>query len=155
VAKERNMKRARIAIVLAIVVGGFFGIGTTMPETGFARQGTSLCVPSTDKLAIDYRRGWAAVVSAPDTASARQRASLGLSLMSAGQVAIVTDSASCRIASEAYDTELGDSYPVVPVIVLQLGSTRNVVIKNSDWESRWMNMIFNSDFSSVLHRGWY
>jgi hypothetical protein len=117
-------------------------------------QSSAPCFDSTTTRVQNYKSGYANMVSNPDTAFSRQRTNLGLPLLAANQVRIVGDTATCRVASSAYDSALGRSPSTVPVVVLELG-TRRVVVKDIGMRGAWMNLLFNQDFSTLLQKIWY
>jgi len=131
-----------VALVLCALVG-------SVPA---AAQGASACFDSTSSRAQSYRHGYGLMVSRRDTASSRQRANLRLPLLSASQVQIVGDTAICRIASAAYDSAASVSYPSRQVIVLALGPTRRIVIKDIGFPGPWLNLLFDQNFASMLMR---
>jgi hypothetical protein len=94
------------------------------------------------------------MVSRTDPASATQRTNLGLPTLAATQVVIVADTATCRIASAAYDAAMGVSAPDEAPLVLQLGN-RYVVVKRLKFERGRMNVLFDQSFSTVLKKIWF
>jgi len=92
------------------------------------------------------------MVSRSDTASARQRLNLGLPTLAANQVQIVSDTTVCRTASVAYDAAANVSYPAQPVVVLALGSTRRIVIKDVGFRGAALNLLFDQNFATLLKR---
>jgi hypothetical protein len=111
------------------------------------------CVSPTDADAAMYRAGYSGMVSGTDAGLVAQRANFGLPTLSASQVIIVTDTTTCRIASAAYDRELGVSAPSEAPIVLQLGS-QYVVVKTLHFVRERINILFNQDFTTAQKRIW-
>lgn len=115
---------------------------------------TKACVPSTREDAKDYRDGYGSMVSRTDSMSVAQRKAFHLQTLEKSAVTIVTDSATCVIASAAYDKTLGVSAANEAPIVLKLG-TQWAVIKKLDYPGVSPNLVFNHDFSIVEARIWF
>jgi hypothetical protein len=129
------------------------GVGLTLVlASSLGAQTTSACFDSTSKRAQSYKHGYSLMVSRSDTASARQRTNLLLPSLTASQVKLVGDTAVCRLASAAYDSAASVFFPDRPVIVLELGSTRRIVIKDIGFRSAWLNLLFDNTFTSMLSR---
>jgi hypothetical protein len=92
------------------------------------------------------------MVSRSDTAAARQRTNLLLPSLTPTQVRIVGDTAVCRVASAAYDSAASVTFPDRPVIVLELGTTRRIVIKDIGFAGAWLNLLFDNTFTSMFKR---
>lgn len=116
---------------------------------GAGAQGTGLCTDSTNKRAWGYLHMYSGIVSSTIPEIVADRTSKGLPTLSYSQVKLVTDTAVCRSASLAYDAQLSTQRPTTPVIVLELG-TKRVVIKDTGMGGRWLNMLFNQDFTALL-----
>lgn len=112
-------------------------------------QGISACFDSTSSRAKNYRYAYSQMVSDPDTAAARQRTNLGLPLLTASQVRIVGDTTLCRRASVAYDSAAALLFPDRPVILLELGPTRRIVIKDIG-APLWLNLLFDATLTLLF-----
>lgn len=124
-------------------------LGSTLASSQAMAQGLGVCTDSTNQRGWFYKHKYAAYVSSTIPKIVADRNAAGLPALSYSQVQLVTDSATCRSASSAFDAQLTTKRPTVPVIVLALG-TRRVVIKDTGSHGPWMNMIFNQDFSVLL-----
>lgn len=127
-------------------IGAFVYLGEPMG----AQSGS--CTDTTSTRSRAYRNIYASLVSQPDTASARRRTQLQLPLLQANQVRLVGDTTVCRSASNAFDGARGVSLPTTSVIVLELGPSRRIVVKDIGIKHYWQNFLFNSDFSQTLKR---
>jgi hypothetical protein len=114
------------------------------PAVPVAQSGS--CVSDTTEDAKQYRYGYGGMVSRTDSQSVAGRTIFGLPTLQASAVTIVTDSATCAIASAAYDTALGVSAASEAPIVLKLGN-QWIVIKKLDFPGVSPNVLFNLDFS--------
>ena len=133
--------------LLAIVVASW----ATIPSTSSA-QGTGACYDPGSGRAINYKYAYGLMVSRTDTASARKRTALALPTLSPSQVQLVSDTTVCRKASAAFDSVVNVSYPTRPVIVLALGSTRRVVIKDLNFKGPRINLLFDQNFVTLVSR---
>jgi hypothetical protein len=128
-------------------------VGLVLSFAGAAMAGaqaSGACVDSASSDARSYKHGYSLMVSRTDTASARQRTNLGLPTLSADQVQLVADTTVCRLASAAFDSAAAVSHPTTPVIVLALGTTRRIVIKDIGFHGPWLNLLFDQTFTSML-----
>jgi CRP-like cAMP-binding protein len=94
------------------------------------------------------------MVSRTDPGSATQRTNFGLPNIAASQVTIVSDTTTCRIASQAYDLELGASAASEPPIVLQLAD-KYLVVKRLAYRRGRISILFNQNFTTVIKRIWF
>jgi hypothetical protein len=78
-----------------------------------------------------------------------------LPLLSATQVKLVGDTAVCRAASIAYDAAVNIAPVDKPVLVLDLGTTRRIVVKDIGFVHYWMNVLFDRDFIVVYKKTGY
>jgi len=114
------------------------------PAVLVAQSGS--CVSDTTEDAKLYRDGYGGMVSRTDSQSVAGRTILGLPMLPASAVTIVTDSTTCATASAAYDTTLGVSAASEAPIVLKLGN-QWIVIKKLDFPGVSPNVLFNLDFT--------
>jgi len=136
------------AMVLSKLAAGLVMV-SALPTSKASAQGLGLCTDSTNQQGWFYKHKYAAYVSSALPKIVADRNATGLPTLSYSQVQLVTDTATCRAASNAFDAQLTTKRPTVPVIVLALG-TKRVVIKDTGSHGPWMNMLFNQDFSVLL-----
>ena len=127
--------------------------GAILASRDATAQSTGACTDSATSQARGYRDYYGVVVSLTDTAAIRWRTQIGLPTLLNSQVRLVSDTAICRIASQAYDATLEVPYPAKPVIVLELGSKR-MVIKDIGFRGAMLNLLFDQTFATLLHRVW-
>lgn len=139
--KSRMMTLAQM-LVLAVVASFTFA-------ENVGAQATGVCTDSTDHRAWGYMHMYAGIVSSTVPAVVSDRTSKGLPTLSYAQVKLVTDTAACRKASIAYDAQLETKRPDARVIVVDLGAKR-VVIKDTGMSGRWLNMLFDQNFATLL-----
>lgn len=113
-------------------------------------QAVSPCWDTTSVKAQRYKQGYAVKVSHTDSASVRERTNLMLPFLSAAQVKLVGDTAVCRAASIAYDAAVNIDPVDKPVIVLDLGPTRRIVVKDIGFVHYWLNVLFDRDFTVAI-----
>lgn len=116
---------------------------------GARAQGTGVCTDSTNHRAWGYMHMYAGIVSSTVPAVVANRTAEGLPTLSYAQVKLVTDTAACRRASIAYDAQLEKKRPDAQVIVVDLG-TKRMVIKDTGMHGRWLNMLFDQNYTSLL-----
>ena len=119
-----------------------------------AAQSPNACVSATSPDAQSYRDGYASMVSRTDAPSVTQRANLSLPTLQPSQVLIVTDTTTCRAASNAFDSATGISASAEAPIVLQLG-TQWIVIKRLKYRGPRMNILFNQTFATAQEKIWF
>lgn len=141
-----TVRRVRLAIF------AFAGAFLYFAEPVAAQSG--ICTDTASTKSRGYKNVYASLVSKTDTASARRRSQLQLPLLQANQVRLVADTIACRAASNAFDTVRGVSLPTTSVIVLELGSSHRIVVKDLGFNHYWLNFLFNSDFSQLIKRIW-
>jgi len=117
-------------------------------------QTSSACVSATDTYAKVYRDGYAGMVSRTDAGSVTQRTKLSLPTLQPSQVLIVTDTTTCRTASNAFDSATGISAAAEAPIVLQLG-TQWIVIKRLKYRGGRVNILFDQNFSTAQKKIWF
>ena len=139
-----TVRHVRLAIL--VFAGAFFYYG----EPVAAQSG--ICTDTASTKSRGYKNVYASLVSKTDTASARRRSQLQLPLLQASQVRLVADTSACRTASNAFDTVRGVSLPTTSVIVLEIGSSHRIVVKDIGIKHYWQNFLFNSDFSQLIKR---
>lgn len=137
----RSVKIAMFACVSAVMC---------VAEPMAAQSG--MCRDTASTKSRSYKGIYASLVSKTDTASARRRSQLNLPLLQVTQVRLVADTTVCRTASDAFDTVRGVSLPTTSVIVLELGSSHRIVVKETGIPHYWQNFLFNADFSQLLKR---
>lgn len=119
-----------------------------------AAQPSGICTDTASARSRQYRNIYTSLVSRTDTASARRRSQVQLPFLQANQVRLVADTAVCRAASTALDGVQGISLPEISVLVVELGPSHRIVIKDLGFSHWWLNFLFNSDFSQILGRIW-
>lgn len=150
VAEEENM-RSRIngtyGVSVAVFAAAVIGVASSPVRTSAQTNGA--CMDSTSSASQFYRNSYEGVASRTDAASVAFRTSSGIPTLSPSQVRLVADTTVCRAASIAYDAQLQVPHPSEPVIVIELG-TKRLVTKNFGTGGRWLNMLFNEDFTVLL-----
>lgn len=112
------------------------------------------CVSDTSSDARIYRDGYASMVSRTDSQSIAQRTAFHLPTLRPGQVTIVTDAATCHLASVAYDKALGVSASSEAPIVLRIG-TQWLVIKKLNFPGVSPNLLFGQNFTKQQAGIWF
>ncbi len=113
-------------------------------------QASSACADTTSVRSQVYRASYASIVSKTDTASARRRAQTSVPFLQASQVRLVGDTTVCRNASNAFDLARGVSLSETPAIVLELGPSHRIVVKDTGVRHYWQNYLFNSSFTQMI-----
>jgi hypothetical protein len=116
-----------------------------------AAQTVGACADSSGSRAKSYRDNYALSVSSTDTAMISFRSRTALPTLASTQVMLISDTTVCRAASRAFDSQMLIKHPEKPVIVLQLG-TKRMVIKDVGMTDGWLNMLFDSTFTTVFSR---
>jgi len=122
--------------------------------TSLRAQGNVGCVSATNPRALMYRDGYGGKVSRTDPASVTARTRLALPNIPNAQVTIVSDTATCRKASAAYDSVFSFPAPSEAPLVLQLGS-QYVVVKGLGNRGGRPNVLFNQTFTVAQRKSWY
>ena len=139
-------RRLRGRFLGQIVVALLIGITPLIARA----QPVSPCWDTTSVKAQRYKQGYAVKVSNTDSASVRERTNLMLPFLSAAQVKLVGDTVVCRAASVAYDAAVNIDPVDKPVIVLDLGPTRRIVVKDIGFVHYWSNVLFDRDFTIAV-----
>ena len=134
-----------------ILVGAVATITVAAHPTHSAAQSGGACADSTTASAKFYRDYYRNAVSSSETHMVRFRADTGIPNISQTQVRFVGDTTACRAASVAIDARRWDKFPEIPVLVLELGTTR-LVIKDVDLPGGMLNYLFNQNFSTLLKK---
>ena len=142
-----SVKFHKMTLARMLVVGALASVVVVAERAG--AQGTGLCTDSTNYRAWGYMHMYAGIVSSTVPAVVANRAAEGLPTLSYAQVKLVTDTAACRRASAAYDAQLETKRPNAQVIVVDLG-TKRVVIKDTGMYGRWLNMLFDQNYTVLL-----
>ena len=141
----RNVSTHRMVFARVVAV-----VALTLAIAHTARaQGIGVCTDSTNHRAWGYMHMYAGIVSSTVPAVVANRTAEGLPTLSYAQVKLVTDTAACRRASIAYDAQLEKKRPDAQVIVIDLG-TKRVVIKDTGMRGRWLNMLFDQNYTTLL-----
>jgi hypothetical protein len=122
--------------------------------TQLEAQGSVGCVSATNPYAAVYRDGYGGMVSRTDPASVTTRNGLGLPNLANAQVTIVSDTATCRKASAAYDSVFSLPAPTEAPLVLQLGA-QYIVVKGLGNHGDRANVLFNQYFTVAQKKIWY
>jgi hypothetical protein len=141
-----NEKSLKMAMARMLVLGTLASVALAGSATA---QGTGVCTDSTNHRAWGYLHMYAGTVSSTVPAVVADRTAKGLPTLSYTQVKLVTDTAACRTASIAYDAQLETKRPNAQVIVIELG-TKRVVIKDTGMHGRWLNMLFDQNYATLL-----
>lgn len=150
VAEEENMRSRNneiYGISVGVLAAAVIAVVSSPVRTNAQTNGA--CMDSTSAASRFYRNSYGGVASRTDAASAAFRNSSGIPNLSPSQVRLVADTTVCRAASIAYDAQLQVPHPSAPVIVLELG-TKRLLIKDIGTGGRWLNMLFNQDFTVLL-----
>lgn len=116
-----------------------------------AAQASGACVDTTTVAAQFYKGTFGEFVSSPRSELVQQRSSTGMPNVAASAVKFVADTTVCRAASIAYDAQLDKKRPTVPVLVLELGPTHRIVIKDTGMGiGPWLIMLFDQAFSTLI-----
>ena len=128
------------------------GIAVVALAPGITRaQGSGACADTATSIAKFYKGTYAEFVSSSRSELVQQRSSTGYPNVAASAVKFVADTTVCRTASIAYDNQLDTKRPTVPVLVLELGTTHRIVIKDTGMGlGPWLNMLFDSTFSTFI-----
>lgn len=121
------------------------------PRAATLAQGSGQCVDPSSRFALDLRHQVGVIVSLSDTISANERARLNLPALAENQVTIVTDSATCGIASSAYDAAASTEPINRPVLVLALG-TQRLVIKDYRFGEWTLAILFDQTYTTMVKR---
>lgn len=129
------------------------GIAAVALTPGVAKaQAGGACADTTTAFAKFYKGTYAEFVSSSRSELVQQRSSTGYPNVAASAVKFVADTTVCRTASIAYDNQLDTKRPTLPVLVLELGTTHRIVIKDTGRGlGRWLNMLFDSTFSTLIN----
>ncbi len=113
------------------------------------------CADTTTSIAKFYKGTYGEFVSSPRAELVQQRSTSGLPNVAASAVKFVSDTTVCRTASIAYDGQLERKRPTVPVLVLELGTTHRIVIKDTGMGlGPWLNTLFDQTFSTLITYMW-
>lgn len=108
------------------------------------------CVDTTSSRAQLYRDTYAEIASGTRADLVKARTQTGIPTVLSSQVKLVGDTTICRAASVAFDARVQDQQPSTPVIVLEIGPTRRIVVKETGMRSIAHNMLFDVSFSTLL-----
>lgn len=108
------------------------------------------CVDTASIAAQDYRNAYRAFASGSSAHQVQARTLSGIPTVLPSQVKLVADTTVCRAASIALDARIQDPRPTTPVIVLEIGTTRRMVIKDTGMPGRRENMLFDQIFSTLF-----
>ena len=133
---------------IAIVLLGF-AIGLTSMR--LLAQGSGMCADTASSQAKHYRDYYKVAASSSASHMVAFRSTSGVPNLAETQVRFVSDTAACRVASAAVDSQMLVKYPDVQVLVIELG-TKRLVIKDISILGGFANYLFNADFSSVLFK---
>ena len=145
--ESRMTKCSRISAVACFVV-------SMLASATLAAQSSNACVSATSPDAQSYRAGYGGMVSRTDAESVAQRSNLSLPTLVPSQVLIVSDTTTCRTASNAFDSATGIPAADEAPIVLQMG-TQWIVIKRLKYRGARVNILFNQNFSTAQKRIWF
>lgn len=133
-----------------VLVGMFAVYG---PIAAYAQS--TVCLPDTAKESVDARYDFGVRVSLTDAPAVAERNAFGLPALTEAQVAIVTDTAACAAAANAYYATFdlppnsGDRF-----IVLQAGN-RRIVRVAGQVTHLVAHAVFDSTFSTVISKFWH
>ena len=134
----------RFGLVLGLAYA--FGISPAQAHA----QVSGPCVDTASATAQNYRNAYRAFASGTSAHQVEARAASGIPLVLPSQVKLVADTIVCRAASRALDSRILDPRPTTPVIVLEVGPRRRIVIKDTGIRSRRENMLFDHTFSTLF-----
>lgn len=133
-----------ISLRLSLVFLLFFN-----PATAFAQVGGP-CVDTTSTSARTYRDSYIEIASGARGELVQARTQAGIPTVLPSQVKLVADTTVCRAASTAFDARIQIPQPATPVIVLEIGPTRRLVVKDTGMRSIGHNMLFDHTFSTLI-----
>jgi hypothetical protein len=108
------------------------------------------CVDTTSTRAQSYRDSYVEIASGTRAELVQARTQAGIPTVLASQVKLVGDTVVCRAASIAFDARVQNPRPSTPVIVLEIGPTRRIVVKETGRRSVGHNMLFDQTFATLL-----
>jgi hypothetical protein len=149
--RQLNVTRLRLAsaLILLAACSPIYGA-----HTNTHARATSPCHrPNETSQILIQRYKWLATTIESTTVADRQ--AKGLPAIPSSEVALVADSAVCRLAVRAFNYAFApDSASTTEVHVIRFGPTRYVVIDESRRAGEWLyRAVFDSTFVMVMSRG--